>query len=325
MTDLNVANRTLAVMDNLRFLRSLNNECVDLIAIDPPFDTNETFTKRPKPPISEAELAEEKELAAAHGAEHNEGIGETRVEDTWSWDADVHPDWKARIADDYPAVHAVIEAVEACASENEAAYIAFMAARLLECWRVLKPTGSIYVHCNDTANSYLRMLLNAIFGDGRGSGKNRRPGFRNAIVWRRAHSKNAVETTFGSNHDTLLHYGKASTAVFNKDAVRIPYDSRKGLPSGYKWDAARQKYIALSPVHAPGVRYGDSGQPATFREQTYYPPQPTLGCTRRSSERRNNQRRLGALGLRRANVPRKNRTVPCVRALFGRNARNSVR
>ena len=141
MSRLNVPNRTLAIMDNLRFLRSLNNECVDLIAIDPPFAANETFTGRPRPPISDAEYAEELTLAQAHGAQHNEGRGETRVRDIWTWDADIHPAWKMQIEDDYPAVHAVIEATEACATENEAAYIAYMAVRLLECRRVLKPTG----------------------------------------------------------------------------------------------------------------------------------------------------------------------------------------
>ena len=133
MGTLNVPNRTLAIMDNLPFLRSINNECIDLIAIDPPFAANETFTQNPRPPITEAELAEERALAAAHGAAHNEGIGETRVKDVWNWDEDVHPAWKALIEDDYPRVFAVIEAVEACATENEAAYIAFMAVRLIEC------------------------------------------------------------------------------------------------------------------------------------------------------------------------------------------------
>ena len=71
-----------------------------------------------------------------------------------------------RIQDDYPQVHSVIEAVEACATENEAAYICYMAVRLIECRRILKPTGSIYVHCDDRANSFLRMLLNAVFGVG---------------------------------------------------------------------------------------------------------------------------------------------------------------
>lgn len=70
MTELNVANRTLAIMDNLPFLRSLNNECIDLIAIDPPFAANETFTQNPKPPISEAEMAEEIALALSHGIAH---------------------------------------------------------------------------------------------------------------------------------------------------------------------------------------------------------------------------------------------------------------
>ena len=181
MGELNVNNRTLAVMDNLLFLRSLNNECIDLIAIDPPFAANETFTQIPKPPITEVELAEEKALAETHGVEHNEGIGETRVKDVWNWDEDIHPTWKMQIEDDYPAVHAVIQAVEACATENEAAYIAFMAVRLIECRRVLKPTGSIYVHCDSHANSYLRMLMDAVFG-----AKN----FRNEIVWKRTSGHN---------------------------------------------------------------------------------------------------------------------------------------
>ena len=263
MSRLNVPNRTLAIMDNLRFLRSLNNECVDLIAIDPPFAANETFTGRPRPPISDAEYAEELTLAQAHGAQHNEGRGETRVRDIWTWDADIHPAWKMQIEDDYPAVHAVIEATEACATENEAAYIAYMAVRLLECRRVLKPMGSIYLHCDDHADSYLRLLMDAVFGA---------DNFRNEIVWRRTNSKNAVTRDFGRNHDTLLRYRKTRRAFFNRDAVRQPYDTSGGVPEGYRWDAGLQRYIALAPVHAPGTRHGDSGQPATFRGVTYVPP-----------------------------------------------------
>ena len=218
MTKLNVANRTLAIMDNLPFLRSINNECIDLVAIDPPFAANETFTQRPKPPITEAELAEEKALAQKHGAAHNEGIGETRVRDVWSWDADVHPAWKMRIADDYQEVHAVIEAVEACATENEAAYIAFMAARLIECRRILKPTGSIYVHCDDHANSYLRMLLDAVFGQSN---------FRNAVVWKRTargfKGSQFAPKMYNDNTDTILFYGKSPEAFFDMAPVLEPY------------------------------------------------------------------------------------------------------
>ena len=263
MTALNVANRTLAIMDNLPFLRALNNECVDLIAIDPPFAANETFTRTPRPPIGDRELAEEVALAAAHGVPHNEGRGETRVLDIWNWDEDIHPAWKMQIEDDYPSVHAVIQAVETCATENEAAYIAYMAVRLIECRRALKPTGSIYLHCDDHANGYLRMLMDAVFGP---------DSFRNEVVWRRTNSKNAVTRDFGRNHDTLLRYRKTRRAVFNRDAVRQPYDASEGIPAGYRWNDHYQRHIALAPVHAPGTRHGDSGQPATFRGVAYVPP-----------------------------------------------------
>ena len=210
MGTLNVPNRTLAIMDNLPFLRSLNNECIDLIAIDPPFAANETFTQRPKPPITEAELAEEIALATRHGAPHHEGIGETRVKDVWNWDEDVHPAWKMRIEKDYPAVHAVIQAVEACATENEAAYIAFMAVRLIECRRVLRPTGSIYVHCDDHANSYLRMLMNAVFGV---------RNFRDAITWERFSGRSKGSqfepSTWGGHTDTILFYAKSKQPKLN--------------------------------------------------------------------------------------------------------------
>ncbi len=201
MTTPNTPNRTLALMDNYPFLRSLNNECIDLIAIDPPFAANETFTNLPKPPISQAEFDEEIALAKTHGAPHNEGIGQTRVVDYWTWDEAVHPQWKMRIQDDHPKVHAVIEAVEACATENEAAYISFMAARLIECHRILKPTGSIYIHCDSHANSYLRMVLDAIF---------RMENLIDEIIWNygtpsggRSSGRKPVKT-----HDTILAYAK---------------------------------------------------------------------------------------------------------------------
>ena len=204
MGTLNFANRTLAVMDNYPFMRALNNECIDLIAIDPPFAANETFTSAPRPPISPAEFAEEIALAQAHGAAHHEGIGETRVKDYWNWDEDVHPTWKMRIEDDYPKVHSVIETVENCATENEAAYLCAMAARLIECHRVLKPTGSLYLHCDSHANSYLRLLLEAIFGA---------ENYRNEITWRRHNSVHGsfqhAPKQWGRMSDTLLFFAKS--------------------------------------------------------------------------------------------------------------------
>ena len=238
MGALNVQNRTLAIMDNLPFLRSINNECIDLIAIDPPFAANETFRQNPKPPITDDELAEERALARKHGVEHHEGIGETRVKDVWSWDADIHPGWKERIEDDYPQVFKVIEAVEACASENEAAYVCYMAVRLIECHRVLKPTGSLYIHCDDHANSYLRMLLDAIFAASN---------FRHEIIWQlpAASGFKSLANKFIRGHDTILHYSKSNKSNFNKEYLPYSQDQLKRF-TGVDEDGRRYKTITKS-------------------------------------------------------------------------------
>ena len=265
MSRLNVANRTLAITDNLPFLRSLNNECIDLIAIDPPFAANETFTGRPRPPISPAEYGEEAALAARHGAAHNEGIGETRVRDVWSWDADIHPSWKAGIEDDYPKVFSVVQAVEACATENEAAYIAYMAVRLIECYRVLKPTGSIYVHCDNHANSYLRMLLDGVFGAGN---------YRNAIAWRRAIAHNDARG-YGNIVDTLLYYTKADAYTWNGPAIAEPKTADQ-LRAGYPAQDDRGQYRSENLTGANATA-GESGRPwhgydVASRDRHWAPP-----------------------------------------------------
>ena len=265
MSRLNVANRTLAITDNLPFLRSLNNECIDLIAIDPPFAANETFTGRPRPPISPAEYGEEAALAARHGAAHNEGIGETRVRDVWSWDADIHPSWKAGIADDYPQVFSVVQAVEACATENEAAYIAYMAVRLIECYRVLKPTGSIYVHCDNHANSYLRMLLDGVFGAGN---------YRNAIAWRRAIAHNDAKG-YGNIVDTLLYYTKADAYTWNGPAIAEPKTADQ-LKAAYPAQDDRGQYRS-GDLTGANATAGESGRPwhgydVASRDRHWAPP-----------------------------------------------------
>ena len=247
MGALNMPNRTLGIMDNLRFLRSLNNECVDLIAIDPPFAANETFVGRPRPPISDDEIAEEKALARKHGANHDEGR-DTRVRDIWSWDVDVHPDWLSGIQDDYPPVFDVIKAVESCATENEAAYIAFMAVRLIECRRVLKPTGSIYVHCDDHANSYLRMLMDAVFGA---------DNYRNQITWRRAVSHNDARK-YGRIVDTLLFYSKSEDMRWNGSEISDP-KSDDELARSYPSTDERGRFRGADLTGA-GASDGESGE-----------------------------------------------------------------
>ena len=241
-----MSNRTLAIMDNLRFLRSLNNECIDLIAIDPPFAANETFVGRPRPAVADAEIAAEKALARKHGASHDEGR-DTRVRDIWTWDDNVHPDWLSRMEDDYPPAFAVVKAVEACASENEAAYIAFMAVRLIECRRVLKRTGSVYVHCDDHANGFLRLLMDAVFGAGN---------FRNEIVWRRSGGKSDSHR-WGRTTDRILYYAKTGDFTWNQQYQPLDPDY---VAKTYRRDDGdgRGKYATM-PLHAAGLSGGESG------------------------------------------------------------------
>ena len=239
----NFPNRTLAIMDNLAFLRATDNECIDLIAIDPPFAANETFEGKVNPAITNAEIGEERALAARHGPEvlakweEYEGKPEnqsvTRVKDEWFF-RNVEQDWMGELRDvgmavrnwdrriedgerpppgeaptarerTLAAIGEVVEAVRAVATENEAAYIALMSVRLYECRRVLKQTGSIYVHCDYHANSYLRMLMDAIFG------KNN---FRNEIVWHYG-GTGAPKSKFPAKHDNILFYTKTKNATFN--------------------------------------------------------------------------------------------------------------
>ena len=246
MSALNVPNRTLAIMDNLPFLRALNNDCIDLIAIDPPFAANETFIGRPRPAITDAELSEERALARKHGAKHDEG-SDTRVRDIWTWDDNVHPDWLSRMEDDHPAAFAVIKAVEACASENEAAYIAFMAVRLIECRRVMKPTGGVYVHCDDHANGYLRMLMDAVFGAAN---------FRNEIVWRRSGGK-SDSRRWGRTTDRILYYAKTDDFTWNQQYQ--PLDPDYIAKTYNRDDGDGRGAYATMPLHAAGLSGGESG------------------------------------------------------------------
>ena len=223
------ANRTFAVMDNLPFLERLPDESVDLISIDPPFGKMESFRRPAKPPITRDEKAEERDLFLAHGLSLADEQQQKRlmveggslVDDIFTWDNDVsgnrsHKAFYDRIAvaeDGSMArrIHRVIEATRETAGDNQAAYICFMAVRLVHCYRVLKPTGSIYVHCDYKSDSRLRMLMDAIFGT---------RSFRNMIAW--CYTGNSVpKKNFQAKHDTILFYAKSESSIFS--LPKAPY------------------------------------------------------------------------------------------------------
>ncbi|MXZ01759.1 site-specific DNA-methyltransferase [Candidatus Poribacteria bacterium] len=159
MSELNSPTSVIYTLDNLRVLRGLNSECIDLIYLDPPFNTGKQWHA----PIGE----------------RGEQVG---FNDIWGWDRVTGETLEQTIARqweeerDYAgtAVREIVEAAIAAHSPQMGSYCAWMAPRLIEMERVLKPTGTLYLHCDPFADGYLRLMLDAIFGYRR---------FRNEIAW----------------------------------------------------------------------------------------------------------------------------------------------
>ena len=188
----NFAPRTIWTGDNLDILRGINSETVDLIYLDPPFNSNRTYSA----PIG----------SKAAGA---------AFEDTWTLDKE-DVAWMGLIADQHPAIHNVIAAAGAAHSAGMQSYLRMMAVRLLELRRVLAPAGSIYLHCDPVAGHYLKLLMDAIF-DPRN--------FRNEIVWCYK-SGGRAKVHFPKKHDVILWYSKSrKNYIFNYDAVSLPRDT----------------------------------------------------------------------------------------------------
>jgi len=177
--------------DNLDILRAhIPDESVDLIYLDPPFNSNRDYNV----------LFREKS-GTASPAQMN------AFTDTWTWDMAAERAMQD-LAMNAPAnVVRLMEALRTAIGENELmAYLAMMAPRLVELHRVLKPTGSLYLHCDPTASHYLKVVLDAVFG---------KENFRNEIIWKRT-SGHSDAQRFGSVHDAVLFYSKTSVYRWNK-------------------------------------------------------------------------------------------------------------
>lgn len=207
------------IVDNLQLLRALNTESVDLCCIDPPFAKNDTFTgDKLDPPLGNAEQENEKRLLAVWSIttpEEADAAGvawpddpESRggYQDSWSWDKDIHEDWVDSIKATHPAVNMLIETTRYIHGEDTAAYLCYMAIRLIEIHRVIKPTGSLYLHCDHTANAYLRQLLDGVFG---------RENRRNEFVWQR-YAVHSLSAGFDQVSDTVLMYSKGENPTLNR-------------------------------------------------------------------------------------------------------------
>ena len=192
----NWANRTLWTGDNLDIMREMNSDSVDLIYLDPPFNSNRTYTA----PVD------------------SEAVGAS-FKDTWTL-SDVDPAWHREVADREPALCAVIDAAGQAHDESMKSYLIMMAVRLLEMRRILRGTGSIYLHCDPTASHYLKLVMDCVFG---------KDHYRNEIVWHYGKMSNPGRN-FPRNHDTILRYTKSDSYVFR---------TVKGAESEYRTRYAR--------------------------------------------------------------------------------------
>ena len=179
----NWANRTLWIDDNLRVMRGMNSESVDLIYLDPPFNSQRLYNA----PLG------------------SEAAGAT-FDDTWRMDA-LKEEWAELQEAADPSMHHTVVGGGLAAGESMQAYLCFMALRLVECHRVLKPTGSLYLHCDPTSSHYLKQLLDCIFG---------RRNFRNEIIW---HYLGGALTSalrvFPRKHDVIFFYTKGDEYTFD--------------------------------------------------------------------------------------------------------------
>jgi len=247
----NFANRTVWTADCLYVLRGMNSDSVDLIYLDPPFNSKADYSA----PIGST--------AAGAG-----------FKDTWSL-SDVDAEWINLMEARHPALHRVLLAAMV---DSDKSYLAYMAARLLEMRRVLKPAGSIYLHCDPTMSHYLKLVMDAVFG---------RENFRNEIAW--CYRKWAVAAgQFVRNHDILLFYSRDPSGA-------RPFNVQYLSPSAgtlKRWKGKRQQAVfehgirkATSTDEEAGVPCPDWWEISVInpnaKERTGYPTQKPLALLER--------------------------------------------
>ena len=245
-------------------MRGMNSESIDLIYLDPPFNSKRNYAA---PTGSKAAGAEFK--------------------DTWTL-SDVDVEWINLIGQKHPKLERVILAAM---TNSDKSYLAYMAVRILEMQRILKPTGSIYLHCDPTMSHYLKLVMDAVFG---------KAAFRNEIVWRKyAGRKNNAKTKFSTQHESIFFYAKSAMAKFN--GVMLPHTEKEiaakynhvdadGRRYRYAWGRQyqitgknRKLYLDESPGRAVGNLWVEEGLQinTSSSERTGYPTQKPLALLER--------------------------------------------
>lgn len=222
--------------DNLAVLRSgsIAAESVDLIYLDPPFNSNASYNVLFKAPSGDQSQAQIEAF-----------------EDTWHWTTE----GSERAFDEvvngpHSDASIMLRAMRSALGENDMmAYLAMMAVRLIELHRVLKPTGSLFLHCDPVASHYLKILLDSIFGP---------TNFLNEIIWKRTFAHGSAKR-FGPVHDVILFYARSPEYVWTNP--RMPHASDYVEKHFKMIDEATGKLFSPITLTGSGIRHGESGKP----------------------------------------------------------------
>jgi site-specific DNA-methyltransferase (adenine-specific) len=222
-----ITENTLFYGDNLDILRDyLIDECVDLVYLDPPFNSSRNYNVLFKD---------------EHGVDSEAQI--VAFEDTWHWNVATEHTYYYLITHGPDDVASMITALRTFIGTNQMmAYLVMMTVRLIELHRVLKPTGSLYLHCDPTASHYLKIILDTIFGP---------QNFRNEIVWERTSSHNDTRSKYPDVSDAIFFYTKANKYTFH---VQYEAYSEKYIHDFYRHVDEEGKRYRLSDLRSPNPR-----------------------------------------------------------------------
>ncbi len=242
-----IKNRTVFCRDNLEVMRGIDNNTIDLIYLDPPFNKKKEFTA----PIG----------SSAKGAGFHDYFRE----------GDIKEEWLGLIADKYPVMHDYIQGIGKVGHKSNRYYLCYMAVRIIEMHRILKDTGSLYLHCDQTMSHYLKILLDCIFG-----GHN----FRNEIVWC-YRGAGYPKKDFGKRHDIIFRISKTANYLFNLDDVREEYaETTKKRFSHYIGNKRKSGDFGEQSLNPLGKQPDDWWQiqpiAPSAKERTGYPTQKPL-------------------------------------------------
>lgn len=213
--------------DNLLILREyLMSESVDLIYLDPPFNSSRNYNVLFKD---------------EHGSESQAQIA--AFEDTWHWNLEAERTYTELLTDASDQAARMIESLRGFIGDNQMmAYLVMMTTRLVELHRVLKPTGSLYLHCDLTASHYLKIILDTVFGP---------RNFRNEIIWKRTSSHNDARRKYADLSDSIFFYSKSEQYTFNVQYA--PY-SEGYIRDFYRYTDENGRRYRIDNLRSPNPR-----------------------------------------------------------------------